>query len=257
MVCLLDKKSLKTLINYLGKVLYKKVDKYRRSEGRCKYYINSDLLCQGMYITLPITYSIAKGRLSITKHDNKIFFGIENLLKVDVNYDRFEDYFIDNLTSWFMWFKNGEKYDYTTRKAASEDVWKYWNEECGGVDRFKEAFKAKKLFFQRGDFEIPCKGLDPKIIPIASLDLDDFKLRYCAFKSSDYGSKTAVHDIKIGDGMFEGWSNPYFLSEFDIPRAMFELYSAVSVSPLDITDKDDGKFDEIVIKVMKKLGYSI
>ena len=255
MVCGLDKKSLKTLINYLGKVLYKKVCKYRRSEGCYKYYLSSDLLFKGVYINLSTTYSISKGRLSITKHDNKIFFGIENLLEVEVNYDRFEDYFIDSLTSWLMWFKSGEKYDYTTRREISEAVWKYWNEECGGVDRFKEALKDKKLFFQRGDLEIPCKGLDSKIIPIASLDLDDFKLRYCAFKSSDYGSKTAVHDIKIEDSVFKGWSSPYFLSEFGIPYGLFELCSAVSVSPLDITDKDDGKFDGIVKRVLKEMGY--
>lgn len=225
------------------------------SAGSCKYYICSDLLSASMYINLPITYSIANGRLSITKHDNKIFFGIENLLKVEVKYDRFKEDFIDNLIAWLLWLKSGEKYDYLTRKAMSESVWKYWDEELGGVNRFEEALKDKKLFFKRGRFEIPCKGLDEKIIPIASLDLDDFKLRYCAFKSSDFGSKTATHDIKIDGIVSRDWSNPYFLSEFDIPLDLFELYSEVSISPLDIKDKDDGKFDEIIKRVLKEMGY--
>ena len=90
---MLDSKELKTIINYLERAIYKYLDEWEcgrsywsrnSSDIRYEYYYKSKVFnmnSENLFISVPTEYYLSKGKLSITKHKNNIYFGVEKLIK--------------------------------------------------------------------------------------------------------------------------------------------------------------------------------
>ena len=245
---MLDKKSMKTLVSYIEKAILKRLSDWGFNYGYYKYTYKSDFFDEPVYVTLRIHYNISKGKISIIKQDNKIYFCVEKLLVASFNENSFRSSFVREIMDCLYYKRTSEKFFARgERRIMAERIYDLWVEQGGGIERFKKLLNEKKRYFIRGDFEIPCKGLDPKIIPIASLDLDDFKLRYISAKSSENGSKVAVSDITL-DSYY--WSKPDFLRGLWLGYDSFRM-SSDDGTPFDIVD--DSSLDSIVEKVFNEM----
>ena len=220
--------------------------------GYFKYTYKSNFFDDPVYVTLKIHYSMSKGKVHVIKQDNKIYFCVEKLLEASFNENHFRSQFVREMMDCLYYKRTPEKFfTRDERRFMAERIYDLWVEQGGGVERFKKLLNEKKRYFIRGDFEIPCKGLDSKIIPIASLDLEDFKLRYISAKSSEDGSKVAVSDVTL-DSYY--WSTPNFLKGMWLGYDSFRM-SSDDGKPFDIVD--DSSLDSVVERVFNEmLGVS-
>ena len=244
---MLSSKELKTIVGYIEKALYKKIGYWSTVSFDYIYECESDIFGDVLRVSVPVEYSIAKGRLSITKHDNKIFFGIENLIKVKIKEISLESAFRRHLWSGFNRCCKGSVQDISNLANRAYEMWC----DSGGIDRMYNMI-SQKLSFKRGGFEIPCKGLDSKIIPIASLDLETMTLRYPKSKSGDFGTKVAVGDVIFTNiySWNSSWNSPSFLEGVCLPDSLF--FASNQYERL----KDSFGIDKILLSVLhEKFPY--
>lgn len=218
---MVSNKELKIIVGYIEKALYKKIANWSCVRFAYTYDCRSDVFGGVISVPVPIKYSIANGRLSITKHDNKIFFGIENLIKFQIKEDSLKREFVSNLWGGFNELSDPSFATIQDIDALAYNAYGMWC-ESGGVERIHNSV-LQKISFIRGDFEIPCNGLDKKIIPVASLDLETMTLKYPKSRGGGRGVKVAVGDVIFTNinSWSDSGSSPYFLEGMCLTKDLF------------------------------------
>lgn len=240
---MLSNKELKAIVKYLEMVIFKKISDWRSRRYDTAYVCNSKVLREYLRIPVVVSYYIEKGKLSITKHDNKIFFGVENLIRSDVgsrDIDNFSSGLILNISQGL---RNHCDVEYDESYELANKCFQLWR-DAGGLDNICDSVQKGYKNIVRGEFQIPCDGLNEKIIPIASLDLETMAVRYPKSKSQSWGAKVAVANILFTDkGTWRNtWSSPDFLHGFSFPESL------ISTSGVEIDD--DVKMDEILKSIL-------
>ena len=257
---MLNNKELKTVIEYVERAIYKKICGWEGIKDYFVYMYKSDLFNgkrvkdDELCIYIPKEYSLSKGKLSITKHGNKIYFGVERLLRESFDIKSLEDSFIMGLEDSLTFLKIPNNFTFSDRLDIGKKVFDLWYDTVG-QKRIKNLIEGKNTSFIRGDFEIPCKGLDPKIIPIASLDLDDFKIRYPARNHSSRGFSGVI--VRVSRVFIRNSSSIDFLEDIVLLDSMFKdsLCGNSSYFYLNKSDRDD--LDYIIKKVLKEYGCNV
>lgn len=263
---MLDSKELKTIISYLERAVYKYLEGWVRgrsswsrnsSDIRYEYYYKSSIFnmsSEDLFINIPTEYYLSKGRLSITKHKNNIYFGVEKLIKERIDIDGFRQRFCVEFESNLYYVDIGTKLSWDMREKVSNKAFDLWS-IGGGFKRMEGMIKSIGNSYVRYTNEIPCEGLNKNIIPVVVLDLEDLKVKYLTSKSSDIGCKLVSKDLCFNKGsMF----NDDFLRGLELDLSMFHnenVGNKRSRFPLNKGQEED--LDSILTESLKSFGYSV